>query len=138
MYNSNMIRNFIYKLSGYVVLISFLSMFIFPTRSHALIPPMVQFGGLANFTIPCTCSANLWVYFTPLYLSAVPMTGPLVYTPYATLPFEYFLSGLPGVWHLGSFIPGVQTCWFYIGIACIPIPSLGMMSMVGTSLPGAI
>ncbi len=132
-----MIRRIIYKASGVVLLVSMMSMFVFPTSTHALVPPMTHFGGLANFFIPCTCSANLWVYFTPLYLSSVPITGPLVYTPYATLPYPNFLSGVPGVWHLGGFVPGVQACWFYVGITCVPIPNYGMMTLVGTSLPGA-
>lgn len=130
-------KRIIKKIVGVSVMVTFLSMFILPTSTHALIPPQVQFGGLANFFIPCTCSANLWVYFTPLYFTNVPVTGPLVYTPYATLPFANFLSGVPAVWHLGGFIPGVQTCWFYVGVACVPIPNYGMMTMVGTSLPGA-
>jgi|SRR3989344_2662923 len=96
----------------------------------------LPFGGLANFPIPCTCSLTVAVWFTPLYLGGpAAVTGPLVYSPYLTIPYAYYLVGVPGVWHLGSYIPGVQACWMYVGVACVPFPTLGVMTKVGTNRP---
>lgn len=109
-----------------------------PTKVYALVPPLVQFGGLGNFTLPCTCSLTEWGYYTPLYITNVPITGPLVYVPEATEPLPNFLITVPGVFNLGAFIPGVQACWEYAGFFCFPIPSLGVMAFVGSGLPGGI
>lgn len=96
----------------------------------------LPFGGIANFPIPCTCSATVAVWFTPLYLGGpIVATGPLVYSPYATIPYAYYMIGVPGIWHLGSYIPGIQACWQYVGLACVPFPTLGLMTKVGTNRP---
>jgi hypothetical protein len=75
-----------------VVMITSLIFFMTPPfHSYALIPPLLSWGGYPVITpIPCTCSASLWSWFAPLYLSSVPMTGPMVYVPYATVPFPNY------------------------------------------------
>lgn len=110
--------------------------------SNAALP--IGFGGFVIITLPCTCSVNLWIYYTPLYTPATypgPMTGPLVYAPYykddvdiSTL-YAYYAIGVPVTWELGTFVPGVQACWQYVGVACVPMPNIGLISKVGTSLP---
>ena len=93
----------------------------------------LPFGGLASFPLPCTCSATLAIWFAPLYLGGpIAITGPLVYSPYSTIPYAYYMIGVPGVWHLGSYLPGVQACWMYAGVACVPFPTIGLMTKVGT------
>ncbi len=105
----------------------------FPIATFAQVPGS-PFGGFVNFSIPCTCSGTLWVYFTPLYLSNVPITGPLVYSPFSTILFAQYAIGVPSTWELGGYIPGVQACWIVCGPACCPLPSLGLMTKVGTGL----
>lgn len=92
------------------------------------------FGGLVSFYYPCTCTANLWIWFTPLYLGGpAVITGPMVYSPYATIPYANYQIGIPGTYHLGSYLPGTQACWMYIGYGCIIWSSVGLMTKVGTN-----
>lgn len=95
------------------------------------------FSGYPITPYPCTCSASLWSFFTPLWLSIVPMTGPLVYVPYATVPYAYFTPTTPAAPHVGAYAPGVQACWMYIGYGCVVWPSIGVMMWVGNGVPGA-
>jgi hypothetical protein len=106
--------------------------FLFPIRVRAQVLP--PFGGYSVFVFPCTCSFATWAWFAPLYLTSVPITGPLVYAPYATLPYPNFLTSLPSVPHLGGYVPGVQACWQYAGVTCFPLPSIGVMGFAGTGL----
>ena len=119
------------KPTALIVAISFVFTLLPLQSIHAQTLP---FGGLASFSVPCTCSGTMWVWFTPLYLGGPAiLTGPLVYSPYSTIPFAYYLIGLPGIWHLGSYVPGVQACWMYAAAGCFPLPSFGLMFMVGTN-----
>jgi hypothetical protein len=95
----------------------------FPLKTNALVPPLLGFGGLSVYTIPCTCSIAEWGYY-----------GPLVYFPAATFPFAYYLPTVPTTFNKGAFVPGVQACWEYAGFFCFPLPSYGVMAFVGTSL----
>lgn len=101
-------------------------------QAISLFPP---FGGFVNFTVPCLCNGALWIYFTPLYLSPIPVTGALTYMPGTSQLYEGYLIGLPATWELGDYNPlGAMSCIQYVGIACVPVPSLGMMMQVGTSV----
>ena len=95
------------------------------------------FGGIVSLSIPCTCpgsAGNTWIWFTPLYLGGpVVITGPVVYSRYATLPFANFNIAVPSRYHAGYFTPGVQACWMTIVTGCIPLPNLGLMFYVGTN-----
>ncbi len=108
---------------------------VFPVSSFA--QAELPFGGFSTFTTPCTCSGTFYVWFAPLYLGGpVVITGPVVYSPFSTIPYANFFTGVPAVWHLGSYIPGVQACWMASPVGCFPLPSLGIMTKVGTSRPG--
>ena len=103
---------------------------LFPSLARSQELP---FGGLVTSFFPCTCSFTLMVWFTPLYLGGdIALSGPLVYSPYSTIPYSNFLIGVPGTWELGSYIPGVQACWMYYGTTCAPFPTIGIMTKVGT------
>lgn len=112
----------------------FLSFSLQQTRANALIER--QFGGKAIMTIPCTCSLpNFAIWFTPLYLGGpVVSAGPLVYSP-STITHEIYAPGTPMAWHLGKYLPGVQACFIYVGVACVPLPTLGLITRVGMGLP---
>jgi len=109
-----------------------------PFHGYALIPPLLPFGGWTVITpIPCTCTASvLWTYMEPLYLSNVPMTGPMTYIPEVTVPFEYFTLTAPGAPHKGAYVAGVPTCWMYAGYFCYPLEAVGTMAFAGVGLPG--
>lgn len=115
--------------------------FVLPLPAFAgSLPGSLPFGGLVSYTIPCTCPSSigsLWIWFTPLFLgSHVPITGPLVYVPYVSQLYAWFMIGVPGAWHLGSYVPGVQACWMLIpppGVGCFPLPVAGVITQVGTS-----
>jgi hypothetical protein len=122
------------SLKKFVVSVSLLFFLLVPSMVHATIPPILGFGGLPVFWFPCVCSASVWNWFAPLYLTAFPITGPMVYVPYATLPLGNFLPSVPLIPELGGYIPGIQACWIYVGIACVPLPSIGVEAFVGTGL----
>lgn len=109
-------------------------LFLIPSFVFAVVPPLRDFGGRAIYTIPCTCSASTWAWFAPLFLTAVPVTGPVVYVPYATVPFANYTPSVPSIEHVGGYMPGVQACWIYAGYTCITVPSVGVMTFVGTGL----
>lgn len=116
-----------------VLLISFVFVVTLssPKPAHAQFLP---FAGLASFSLPCTCSATLWIWFTPLYLGGPAiLTGPMIYSPFSTIPFAYYHFGLPGIWHLGSYIPAIPACWMFAGVGCFPLPAIGLMFLVGTN-----
>lgn len=109
-----------------------------PLKANALIPPLLGFSGYSVFTLPCTCSVSLWGIFAPLWLTSVtPIVAPMVYAPWATFPFPYFLFTVPLTPHIGAFIPAVQACWEYAVFFCFPLPSIGLMAFAGTGVPGA-
>lgn len=130
MLNTDIIKNNNKKL----IIALFFVMFLFPslkTSAQATLP----FGGFVTFSIPCTCSANLWVWYTPLYLGPLPVTGAMVYSPYATpFKFGYYLVGVPTMLNAGVFVPGVQACWIITPVGCVPLPSYGLMTTVGSNI----
>jgi hypothetical protein len=127
------------KILSLSLVVLLLTVVAFPAKSSALSLEL-PFGGLVTYSVPCTCSpGNLWVWFTPLYLgSGIPVTGSVTYSPYRTLLYPYFLIGMPGRWHLGAYTPGVQACWMVApppAPGCVPLPSAGLMTKVGTNKP---
>lgn len=103
--------------------------FAFPSISHAQAP----FGGLVVAEIFCTCSPFTWQWFVPLFLGPVPMTGALA-VPDTPFLFQHEWS-YPHTWVLGLYTPGVQACQMYVGLGCITLPSLGVITpFAGASL----
>lgn len=117
-------------LSSCIAITLFLTM---SSPVSAQVTPELPFGGLVSLSTPCTCSGTLYVWFTPLYISGIPITGPLVYSPYSTILYAKFSIGVPSKWHIGTYLPGVQACWQYAAVGCVPIPSIGLMTKVGTN-----
>lgn len=110
---------------------------IFPLRADAQVPPLLPFGGWLITPFPCTCSLTSWNWYAPLYLVAsVPLTGPITYVPYATVPFANFLVVVPATPHKGAYIPGVPACWVGFPPFCFPLPNIGVSAFFGTGLPG--
>jgi hypothetical protein len=122
-----------------VIIALFIAVFLCtPSRSEAqnvaLVNTDLPFAGIVSYTLPCTCSGNLWIWFTPLYLGGpVVATGPMVYSPYSTILYAYYHIGVPALWHLGSYTPGVQACFQTTPAGCVPLPAIGLMTKVGTN-----
>lgn len=122
----------------FLLLCSLVSLFYFidarPASAQGL-----PFGGLVSYTVPCTCPSsigNLWIWFTPMWFGKVPATGSLVYVPYSSRLYAWYQIGVPGTYHLGSYVPGVQACWMLVpppGTGCVPLASSGVITQVGTS-----
>lgn len=95
----------------------------------------LPFGGIASFEVVCSCTPGLlWIWFTPLYLGGpVVITGPMVYSPFSTILYGYYHIGVPGIWHLGSYIEEPETCWIEVDDECVLLPSVGLMTKVGTN-----
>jgi hypothetical protein len=109
------------------ILFSFLlagSFFVLPESSHAIGLP---FGGLETYQFPCTCSpAYMWGFFSPLFLSnPAPLTGALA-TP-LSVGFATYVPHV-GSYALGFYTPGVQACWIYVVVGCIPLPTIGAIT----------
>jgi hypothetical protein len=123
-----------FGLASTILLFSLVLLFI-PTQSvRAQIP--LNFGGFQTFSLPCTCSipGTFWVWYFPLYYNSnIPISGPMVYTPIFSTLYSNYEIVVPFTWELGNYVPDVGTCWIYIGVACVPLPSLGLMNQVGTS-----
>lgn len=133
MYNSSM------KVARIILTLPLiLSFAIIPLHADALVPPLLPFGGWPVITpVPCTCSATVWTWFAPLYITgSIPLTGPMTYVPYATVPLANFLITIPATPHQGAYIPGVPACWVGVVPFCFPLPNIGVMGFVGTGLPG--
>ena len=96
---------------------------------------LLPFGGLVSARTECTCSSGLsWIWFTPLYLGGpLVLAGPLVYSPYSTVLYGNYNIGVSGKWHLGDYVPGVQSCWMIAGNSCVVLPSIGLINNVGTN-----
>ncbi|MEK7461454.1 MAG: hypothetical protein AAB586_00045 [Patescibacteria group bacterium] len=103
---------------------------VLPAQAQGL-----PFGGIVSSRFPCTCSATLRIRFNPLYLGGPTVTsGALVYSPFSTLLYANLNIGVPGKWHIGSYLPGVRACWAIITWwLCLPLPTLGLMTKVGTN-----
>ncbi|KKU50255.1 MAG: hypothetical protein A3F53_01695 [Candidatus Zambryskibacteria bacterium RIFCSPHIGHO2_12_FULL_48_10] len=115
------------------VLLSFAMLFPVSYAKAQIMP----FGGLSTFFVPCTCSGNLAIWFAPFFLGGPAIaTGFITYSPYATFQYSDYMAGMPDVWYLGSYIPGVQACYIYVGVTCTLFPTIGLMTQVGTGLPG--
>lgn len=127
------------KFVSIVTTLVILAVVSLPLKADALVPPLLPFGGIVIAGIPCVCSVSTWSLFAPLYLSSVPVFGPLAYAPWGTFLFANFIPPVvPATPYLGAYIPGIQACWIYVGIACVPLPVIGMMIFTGTGLPGGI
>lgn len=122
-------RSFIIFLIVAMIAVSFVAGFSI-TKSRAVAP--LAFSGHLVKWLPCTCNGGLWLFYAPNIDSSFP-GGALSYAPYSTITYPYYNMTTPGVWHLGTYLPGVQSCWFYTGHHCIILPTLGHEVMVGTS-----
>lgn len=99
------------------------------SRAAALLP----FGGRLVDWMYCTCSDSFWEFYVGAEPSPFP-GGALAYVPYATILYANYNMWTPDVWHLGQYIPGVQSCWMYAGEGCFTLPVIGTEAQVGTSL----
>lgn len=119
-----------------ILLMSPIGAFAFSLGAGGMVPGL-PFGGLVIFTLPCSCSANLWVFFAPLHIVGKTIAGPLIYQPGYTTLYGNFAIGVPSTWHLGSYTPlvGNGVCWQYVGTACVVMKNYGLMNKTGTSLP---
>ncbi|MEI6237978.1 MAG: hypothetical protein WCP15_00395 [bacterium] len=116
-------------------LIIFSSFFLFSNEAKAVGLP---FGGYVTMIIPCTCSGNMWVFMSPMFISDVSSAGALVYQPGAAIPYDYFITPpVPTTWLLGDYIPGAGQCWMYAGTSCFTLPAIGMIQSYGSSMPGS-
>lgn len=120
-------------LVGLLLIVSFAAGFSV-TKSQAKVNVLLGFGGQLIDSTPCTCSGGLWLLYAPIANASFP-GGALSYNEYVTITYPFYNMTTPGVWHLGTYLPGVQGCWMFadVGWACFPVPVLGHEVMVGTS-----
>ena len=93
--------------------------------------PALNFGGRILTVIPCTCSGTLLVTVGP------PKPGVFVYVPGASFLYSFYQIYKPGSFVLGNYIPGgicLASAKKLLGTKCIPLPNMGTITQVGTSL----
>lgn len=96
-----------------------------PKEASAYALPI--FGGPLYYRMFCTASMT-WAV-----LIGYPMPAWLGYTYVQGYAFWQFPFS---VYAKGWYVPGVQSCWMYIGVSAIPIPTMGAVSFItGTSMP---
>jgi len=124
------------KMLALLVVMFFVGFFVITFSAHAQTQILLKpFGGIVSIPTECTCSfGNTWIWFIPLYLGGpVTVTGPMVYSPYFTILYGYYNIGVPGLWHLGDYVPDKGSCQMEYVYGCYELPAIGLMSKVGTN-----
>ncbi len=112
------------------------SVFLFPVIARAQIGDL-PFGGLVVAAVPCSCTVGIAIFFAPMYPNPpFPYAGSLHFIPGISFLHPFYKIGVPTTWHLGKYVPGVGSCWSGIPPACVPVPTVGIITRVGTSEPG--
>jgi hypothetical protein len=105
---------------------------LIPATVSALIQP---FGGKVVTSVSCSCSYGKAIFFAPMYPAPnpFPYAGALQFIPRVSILHPYFKIGTPKTWHLGQYLPGVQSCLIGEPPSCVPLPTAGTIVRVGTS-----
>ena len=98
----------------------------------------LPFAGLVTAVVPCTCSAGVWILFTPFYPGGGILlpTAALTFDPAPlgpSIPYADLLVGVVGKLHEGDYFPTPGTCWIYVAVGCAVLPDLGVIWKVGTN-----
>lgn len=94
----------------------------------------LPFGGLVVLPIPCVCSFGMAITFAPMYPNPpFPFSGALHFVPGTSFLHPNYLIGVTSKWHLGKYFPTPGTCWTGVPPACVPFPTWGVITRVGTS-----
>ncbi len=102
--------------------------FVFLPRQQAdAIGLPLPFGGTISALVFCPCSMN--------FLIGVygPNPGFFVFQPGVSQAFAFGQVYRPGPSIIGTYTPG-GVCLMYVVVGCAPVPSIGIINMVGTSL----
>ena len=95
----------------------------------------LPFGGYVATVIPvCTCTPVVTQMF--VFLPQVHLTTNLTLDyVFGTEAFNWHNLPLPGIATKGIYEPITPSCWIFVGKACVPIPSRGLITPVtGSSL----
>ncbi len=88
--------------------------------------------GYITASFPCTCSANWYSLVVGSYGAY-----PLVVQPGYSMLWANFMVFRPGAATVGSWTPIPGTCWLYVGVSCVVMPTVGIMDPfpgTGTSI----
>jgi len=95
----------------------------------------LPFGGYVATVIPvCTCTPVVTQMF--IFLPQVHITTNLTLDyVFGTEAFNWHNLPLPAIATKGIYEPITPSCWIFVGTACVPIPSRGLVTpIVGSSL----
>ena len=117
------------------ILISFLILVsVLMPLSSAYALPGFSYGGRTIFFFPCACSFNLYLWLWPFYPYFVYSGAPISLPPFhLALRHMNWLPELPGSSQVGKFLWGVQSCWEWVGEACVPLPTVGIIIETGSA-----
>ncbi len=124
------ISNLIQKFPATALFIaSFAVVFLFiPVQESKAIPVIPPFGGPIASVFYCLCSGNILLFIGP------PIGGTYIYQPGASITFPFGQVYRPGAESLGLFAPGAGVCLVPTPFGCPPIPSVGLITQIGTSI----
>lgn len=110
---------------------------VVPKTAHAALTGL-PFGGYVMYATPiCTCTPAVIQVFVGLPTPTATSNFNLNYV-YGTQAFSWYTLPMPGIATLGEYTPGVQSCYMFVGKACVPIFAAGQITpLTGSSLsPG--
>lgn len=94
----------------------------------------LPFGGFVTYAFPCTCTPWVTSIFVALPMPTATSNFVLNYVN-GTQAFGWYTLPTPSVAALGSYAPGVQSCYLIVPKTCIPLPAVGTITPeVGSSL----
>lgn len=116
--------------------LSFVDDFIFTNK--ALAASLAPFGGFVTYSNPAICDCPPGV-FTQIFIALPSASPPIsnIYLDYlnGSQAFLNYNMPEPDIAALGFYTPGTVSCYTYVGGACVPIPSYGLITpVVGSSL----
>jgi hypothetical protein len=97
-----------------------------PTPANAQ-AGLLPFGGWIVNVVWCSCSMGILLTVSP------PVPGTYVFQFGRSIPFAMGQVFRPGPAVLGTWTPG-GVCAVFVGFGCAPIPAMGTIGIIGTSL----
>ncbi len=95
----------------------------------------LPFGGFVASAFPCSCTPWVTSIFVALATPPTPYSNFVLDYVDGTEAFGWYTLPTPTVATLGTYAPGVQSCYIVIPHACIPLPAVGTITPeVGSSL----
>jgi len=127
------------KLSLVTLIVLALFVSLKPQEAQAQSEQCPYPGCFAGYSLPfmysCTCSTYYnWMVFFPFHTNGI-ITGAAMSVPMIVNYSIYSTS--PAQRYVGTYVPGLQSCWIYAVYGCFTLPVYGtVLEMTGVGEPG--